>query len=227
MTRVLQALLISLPLLVAGVVVLVRRRRGERLTGMYLLGLLGIVAMAGFWWYYAGVQDGGPEAAWFVGLVAALIAVVVAASPRWGARTVLASAVVAPFALLAFTAGLYAFGEGAIRRVRGSDPVPGHGGAQPPGLRHLRGPGAGRLGAPAGGQPTGRDRCARVVPGSRRSRTTSVLGRHGVDRAGHAGRGGAPPHGVSNRAALFSGTGGGANVHGRTAAAAPRVGRAS
>ena len=114
MTRALEALLIALPLLVSGVVVLVRRRRGERMTGMYLLGLLGMVGMAGFWWYYAGVPDGGPEAAWLVGLVAALIAVVVAASPRWGARTVLASAVVAPFAFLAFTASLYAFGEGAI-----------------------------------------------------------------------------------------------------------------
>ena len=114
MTRALEALLISLPLLVSGVVVLVRRRRGERMTGMYLLGLLGMVGMAGFWWYYAGVPDGGPEAAWFVGLVAALVAVVVAASPRWGARTVLASAVVAPFAFLAFTASLYVFGEGAI-----------------------------------------------------------------------------------------------------------------
>jgi hypothetical protein len=114
MTRALQALLISLPLLVCGVVVLVRRRRGERMTGLYLLGLLGMVGMAGFWWYYAGVPDGGPEAAWIVGLVSALIAVVVAASPRWGARTVLASAVVAPFAFLAFTASLYAFGEGAI-----------------------------------------------------------------------------------------------------------------
>jgi peptidoglycan/LPS O-acetylase OafA/YrhL len=114
MTRALQALLIGLPLLVAGVVVLVRRRRGERMPGVYLLGLLGMVAMAGFWWYYAGLPDYGPEAAWFVGLVAALIAVVVAASAKWGARTVLASAVVAPFAFLAFTASLYAFGEGVI-----------------------------------------------------------------------------------------------------------------
>lgn len=114
MTRALEALLIILPLLVCGLVVLVRRRRGERMTGMYLLGLLGMVGMAGFWWYYAGVPDGGPEAAWFVGLVASLIAVVVAASPPWGARTVLASAVVAPFAFLAFTASLYAFGEGVI-----------------------------------------------------------------------------------------------------------------
>ena len=114
MARALEALLIALPLLVCGVVVLVRRLRGDRMTGMYLLGLLGMVGMAGFWWYYAGLPDGGPEAAWFVGLVAALIAVVVAASPRWGARTVLASAVVAPFAFLAFTGSLYAFGEGAI-----------------------------------------------------------------------------------------------------------------
>jgi hypothetical protein len=113
-TRALEALLIGLPLLVCGGVVLVRRRRGERMTGVYLLGLLGMVGMAGFWWYYAGVPDGGPEAAWFVGLVAALIAIVVAASPRWGARTVLASAVVAPFAFLAYTASLYAFGEGVI-----------------------------------------------------------------------------------------------------------------
>jgi hypothetical protein len=114
MTRTLEALLISLPLLVCGVVVLVRRRRGGRMTGMYLLGLLGMVGMAGFWWYYAGVPDGGPEAAWFVGLVAALIAVVVAAAPRWGVPTVLASAVVAPFAFLAYTASLYAFGEGVV-----------------------------------------------------------------------------------------------------------------
>lgn len=114
MTRALEALLIGLPLLVCGVVVWVRRGRGARMTGLYLLGLLGMVGMAGFWWYYAGVPDGGPEAAWIVGLVAALIAVVVAASPRWGARIVLASAVVAPFAFLAFTASLYAFGEGAI-----------------------------------------------------------------------------------------------------------------
>lgn len=114
MTRALEALLIGLPLLVCGVVVLVRRRRGERMPGAYLLGLLGMVGMAGFWWYYAGVPDGGPEAAWIVGLVAALIAVVVAASPRWAPRTVLASAVVAPFAFLAFTASLYVFGEGVI-----------------------------------------------------------------------------------------------------------------
>lgn len=114
MMRALEASLICLPLLVCGVVVLVRRRRGERMTGMYLLGLLGMVAMAGFWWYFAGVPDGGPEAAWLVGLVSALVAVVVAASPRWGARTVLASAVVAPFAFLAFTASLYVFGVGAI-----------------------------------------------------------------------------------------------------------------
>lgn len=122
MTRALEALLIGLPLLVCVVVVLVRRRRGERMTGMYLLGLLGMVGMAGFWWFYAGVPDGGPEAAWVVGLVAALIAVVVAASPRWGARTVLASAVVAPFAFLAFTASLYGFGEGVIDEF--GDPVP-------------------------------------------------------------------------------------------------------
>jgi drug/metabolite transporter (DMT)-like permease len=114
MTRALEALFISLPLLVCGVVVLVRRRRGERMPGAYLLGLLGMVGMACFWWYYAGVPDGGPEAAWIVGLVSALIAVAVAASPRWGARTVLASAVVAPFAFLAFTASLYVFGEWAI-----------------------------------------------------------------------------------------------------------------
>jgi hypothetical protein len=114
MTRALEALLIALPLLVCGVVVLVRRRRGERMTVLYLLGLLGMVGMAGFWWYYAGVPDGGPEAAWLVGLVAALIAVVVAASPRWAARTVLASVVVAPLAFLAFTASMYAFGEGVI-----------------------------------------------------------------------------------------------------------------
>lgn len=122
MTRALEALLIGLPLLVCGVVVLVRRRRGARMTGLYLLGLLGMVAMAGFWWYYAGVPDGGPEAAWVVGLVAALIAVVVAASPRWGARAVLASAVVAPFAFLAFTASLYVFGEGVIDEFGGQVP---------------------------------------------------------------------------------------------------------
>jgi hypothetical protein len=114
MTRALQALLISLPLLVAGVVVLVRRRRGEPMPGVYLLGLLGMAAMAGFWWYYAGLPDYGPEATWFVGLVSALIAVVVAVSPKWGARTVLASAVVVPLAFLAFTASLYAFGDGVV-----------------------------------------------------------------------------------------------------------------
>ena len=119
-TRALEALLISLPLLVCGAVVVIRRRRGEPMTDTYLLGLLGMVGMAGFWWYIAGLLGGGAEAAaWIVGLVAALIAVVVAASPRRGARAVLASAVVAPFAFLAFTASLYAFGGGAIDEFGG------------------------------------------------------------------------------------------------------------
>lgn len=114
MTRALQALLISLPLLISGLLVLLRHRRGDQIPGMYLLGLLGMVGMACIWWVYAGAPDGGPQAAWLVGLVAALIAVVVAASPRWAAPTVLVSAAVAPLAFLGYTGYLYTFGAGAI-----------------------------------------------------------------------------------------------------------------
>lgn len=125
MLYVLEIILILIPLMVAGGLLLVGRRKGRSYRPLYLFALALLAAQALFWWYYAGLPEGGPEITWLVGLVASLLTVTTVLSTRWGLRLLMASALVVPLAFVAYTAGLYLFGEGVSDGAGGREPFTG------------------------------------------------------------------------------------------------------
>ncbi len=112
MTRAFLATVILALMVAAAAILFIHHRNGATMRPMYLVGMAGLAGGVGFWWFYPGQANDGGEVELTLSVVLAVIAVVAAASGRWGGRLLLGSAVLAPLGFVAYTASLYAFGDG-------------------------------------------------------------------------------------------------------------------